>query len=89
MEGTSNNKALEIYNPTSDAIDLNGYTIGRYANGSAVVSDEMSLSGSINAGETWVVTNSDTNSTNEFGYIEIELYNLADQWALLTLLLFT
>ena len=81
VEGTSNNKALEIYNPTSDAIDLNGYTIGRYANGSAVVSDEMSLSGSINAGETWVVTNSDTNSTNEFGYIEIELYNLADQWA--------
>jgi predicted extracellular nuclease len=81
IEGSSNNKAVEIYNPTTDAIDLSAYTIGRYSNGSAVVSDEMTLSGSINAGETWIVTNSDTNSTNEFGYIEAELYNMADQWA--------
>lgn len=81
VEGSSNNKAVEIYNPTSEAIDLSSYTIGRYSNGSADVSDEMNLSGSIGAGETWIVTNSDTNSTNEFGYIMVELYNMADQWA--------
>ena len=81
VEGSSNNKALEIYNPTTQAIDLGNYTIGRYSNGSASVSDEMTLSGSIGAGETWIVTNSDTNSTNEFGYIMVELYNMADQWA--------
>ena len=81
VEGSSNNKAVEIYNPTDAPIDLSTYSIERYANGSDAVSDEMNLSGTINAGETWIVTNSDTNSTNEFGYIMVELYNMADQWA--------
>ncbi|MGB2371088.1 MAG: lamin tail domain-containing protein [Flavobacteriales bacterium] len=81
VEGSSNNKAVEIYNPTDAPIDLSSYSIERYSNGSDAVSDEMDLSGTINAGETWIVTNSDTNSTNEFGYIMVELYNMADQWA--------
>jgi predicted extracellular nuclease len=81
VEGSSNNKAVEIYNPTDSPIDLSSYSIERYSNGSDAVSDEMNLSGTINAGETWIVTNSDTNSTNEFGYIMVELYNMADQWA--------
>ena len=81
VEGNSNNKAVEIYNPTDAPIDLSSYSIERYSNGSDAVSDEMNLSGTINAGETWIVTNSDTNSTNEFGYIMVELYNMADQWA--------
>lgn len=81
VEGSSNNKAVEIYNPTDAPIDLSGYSIERYSNGSDAVSDEMDLSGTINAGETWIVTNSDTNSANEFGYIMVELYNMADQWA--------
>lgn len=81
VEGSSNNKAVEIYNPTDAPIDLSSYSIERYSNGSDAVSDEMNLSGTINAGETWLVTNSDTNSTNEFGYIMVELYNMADQWA--------
>ncbi len=81
VEGSSNNKAVEIYNPTDAPIDLSSYSIERYSNGSDAFTDEMNLSGTINAGETWIVTNSDTNSTNEFGYIMVELYNLADQWA--------
>ena len=81
IEGSSNNKAVEIYNPTDAPIDLSSYSIERYSNGSDAVSDEMNLSGTINAGGTWIVTNSDTNSTNEFGYIMVELYNMADQWA--------
>ena len=81
VEGSSNNKAVEIYNPTDAPIDLSSYSIERYSNGSDAVSDEMNLSGTINAGETWIVTNSDTNSANEFGYIMVELYNMADQWA--------
>ena len=81
VEGSSNNKAVEIYNPTDAPIDLSSYSIERYSNGSDAVSDEMNLSGTLNAGETWIVTNSDTNSTNEFGYIMFELYNMADQWA--------
>jgi len=81
VEGSSNNKAVEIYNPTDAPIDLSSYSIERYSNGSDAVSDEMNLSGTINAGDTWIVTNSDTNSTNEFGYVMVELYNMADQWA--------
>tara|TARA_B100000530_G_scaffold311987_1_gene239366 strand:+ start:577 stop:1536 length:960 start_codon:yes stop_codon:yes gene_type:complete len=33
VEGWSNNKALEIYNPTPNAIDLAAYSISRYSNG--------------------------------------------------------
>jgi hypothetical protein len=58
----------------------------RYANGDGNAdgssgNDEMTLSGSLSPYSTWIITNSDTNSTNEFGYIEIELYNMADQLA--------
>jgi hypothetical protein len=87
VEGSSNNKAIEIYNPTASAVDLGAYKVVRYANGNGDdnnvtdVSDEMTLSGSLSPYSTWVITNSDTNSTNEFGYIEIELYNMADQLA--------
>ena len=86
VEGSSNNKAIEIYNPTSAAVDLGAYKVVRYANGDGNAdgsdgSDEMTLSGSLSPYSTWIITNSDTNSTNEFGYIEIELYNMADQLA--------
>ena len=32
-EGYGNNRSLEIYNPTNTAIDLSGYSIGRFPNG--------------------------------------------------------
>ncbi len=35
VEGYSNNRAVEIYNPTSVAIDLSLYSIGRFSNGSS------------------------------------------------------
>ena len=87
IEGSSNNKAIEIYNPTSSAIDLGAYKVVRYSNGYGDddnitdVSDEMTLSGSLSPYSTWIITNGDTNSTNENGYIEFELYNMADQLA--------
>ncbi|MCB0650292.1 MAG: lamin tail domain-containing protein [Saprospiraceae bacterium] len=33
VEGYANNKALEIYNPTTEAINLSGYSIARFSNG--------------------------------------------------------
>lgn len=33
VEGTGNNKALELYNPTNAAIDLSDYKLVRYSNG--------------------------------------------------------
>lgn len=49
VEGWSNNKALEIYNPTSSTIDLSQYFVARYSNGSysATVSNAVQLSGTI------------------------------------------
>ena len=35
VEGSGNNKALEIYNPTNQPIDLSNYYIVRYSNGDA------------------------------------------------------
>jgi hypothetical protein len=49
VEGWSNNKALEIYNPTNNPIDLSGYFVSRYSNGSytAKVLNSVQLSGII------------------------------------------
>jgi hypothetical protein len=33
VEGYGNNRALELYNPTANAIDLSGYSVGRFSNG--------------------------------------------------------
>jgi endonuclease/exonuclease/phosphatase family metal-dependent hydrolase len=54
IEGTGNNKALEIFNPTPVPVDLSGYLIARYANGS-FVADTVGLAGIIQPGETYVV----------------------------------
>ena len=39
VEGSGNNKALEIYNPTNQTIDLSKYSVARYSNGSAVYTE--------------------------------------------------
>ena len=51
VEGWANNKALEIYNPTGTDINLAGYFIARYANGSstATVASSVQLSGIVPA----------------------------------------
>jgi hypothetical protein len=45
LEGTSFNKYLEIYNGTGTTVDLSGYSIRIYSNGSATVSSTIPLSG--------------------------------------------
>jgi len=54
VEGWSNNKALEIYNPTSIAIDLSGYSLSRYSNG-GVTPSTTQLEGTIQPFSTFVV----------------------------------
>jgi len=84
VEGSGNNKALEIYNPTSEDIDLSAYTVRRYSNGSPVFTDEVQLSGTIQAYDVVVVTNGQTDSVwvSNGGYwslpIDSVLYNLGD-----------
>lgn len=56
VEGWSNNKALEIYNPTNQTIDLSQYFVARYSNGSAsaTVANAVQLSGTIQPYDVFV-----------------------------------
>ena len=63
VEGSSNNKAIEIYNPTASAINLGDYDIVIYSNGSSSVSNTVSLSGTINPYTTYIVANPSSNAT--------------------------
>lgn len=53
VEGNYNNKALEIYNPTSNDIDLSGYQLVRYSNGSTSP-NAVALAGTILAKDVYV-----------------------------------
>jgi predicted extracellular nuclease len=55
IEGSSYNKALEIYNGTGAAVDLSTYSISRYSNGASSPTDTHTLSGSLADGDVFVV----------------------------------
>ena len=57
VEGSNNNKSLEIYNPTNNAIDLSSYRITRWQNGSSVWNRQYSdtLNGMLCGNCTYVV----------------------------------
>ena len=57
LEGTSNNKCIELFNTTASDINLSGYSLRRYSNGSTSPTT-ISLSGIIPACGTFVVCNS-------------------------------
>ena len=43
LEGSSNNKALEIYNPTNASINLASYSVKAYNNGGIAISNSLQL----------------------------------------------
>lgn len=81
--GSGNNKAYELYNPTDQPIDLDGYIMERWSNGQGYASDSTVLAGIIPAHGTWVVTNGQTEDIDLGSYIspacDPELQALADQ----------
>lgn len=54
--------ALEIYNPTSDSVDLNGYTVKVFNNGSFSPSNTQALSGLLGPGAVYVIANASADS---------------------------
>ena len=63
IEGTSNNKAVEIFNGTASAVDLSagGYTLRVYANGGASPAT-INLTGTVAPGGVHVVAHSSANA---------------------------
>lgn len=57
VEGWSNNKAIELYNPTNESIDLSNYRLERYSNGSTVAdaNQRLPLSGIMPPISCWVI----------------------------------
>ena len=58
LEGSSNNKALEIANNTGNSVSLSSYVIKKQTNGSGSWSTGISLSGSLANGAKFVLVNS-------------------------------
>ena len=80
VEGYGQDKAIEIYNPTSSTIDLSIYKVERYSNGSTNSSGGgvTTLSGMLASGDAFVLTNGDTDTSGQFGYCDPALYILGD-----------
>ena len=57
VEGNSNNKAIELYNPSPAAIDLTGYHMETWNNGSTEPTNTQELSGTIEANGVFVLMN--------------------------------
>jgi predicted extracellular nuclease len=62
VEGSSNNKYIEIYNPTDADVDLSGYSIALFSNGSTTATPRV-LSGTLASGDVYVIANSQANAT--------------------------
>lgn len=57
IEGSSNNKALEIYNGTGTSIDLSTYAVQLFSNGAATAGATLTLSGTLASGDVYVIAN--------------------------------
>lgn len=82
VEGWGTNKALEIYNPTNESINLNEYIIVRYSNGSTSAGQQQSvqLNGTIAAFGTYVavIDKRDPNGIGQESPVWEELQAKAD-----------
>jgi len=63
IEGSSNNKALEIANFTGVTVDLSSYKIKKQTNGAGSWSGGLTLTGQLTNGTVFVVANSNATST--------------------------
>ena len=65
IEGSSNNKALELYNGTGAPIDLaaGGYSVQMFFNGSTTAGLTISLAGTVANGDVFVLAQSSANAT--------------------------
>lgn len=63
IEGSGNNKALEIANNTGASVNLSAYTIKKQTNGAGSWSTGLALSGTLAKGSKFVIVNSSMSSS--------------------------
>lgn len=81
IEGTGNNRAIELFNPTSQAIDLSNYQLVFYEDGAEEVGESYKtlLQGFIEPLSTFILVNGQTSGTESSPACDPELQALADQ----------
>ncbi|WP_332645403.1 endonuclease [Lysinibacillus sp. 54212] len=62
IEGSSFNKAIEIYNGTGATVDLSSYSLELHSNGAIASSQKVQLSGMLASGDTFVAHHKDANA---------------------------
>ncbi len=75
IEGSSNNKAIEIANVTSGPVDLSLYNLRRQGNGTGAWSTRFDLSGTLNAGDVIVIINSSATDATILAQADITVPN--------------
>lgn len=58
IEGSSNNKLIEIFNPTNFTVNLSEYSVNIYSNGSVDISNTIALNGQLEPFGTYIIANS-------------------------------
>ncbi|MDQ3111757.1 MAG: lamin tail domain-containing protein [Bacteroidota bacterium] len=79
VEGSSHSKAIEIYNPTANPVLLSNYRLIRYSNGSPTPVDSISLTGTIQPYDVWVVVNGQATPDQNGAFCDPALLAMADQ----------
>jgi len=63
VEGSSNNKALEVANFTGSSVNLSGYSLRKQTNGGGSWNSGYALSGTLSSGDVFVLAHSSSTST--------------------------
>ena len=75
VEGSSYNKAVELFNNSTTPLSLDGYTLSLYSNGNTEANNTFDLTGELAANSTYVIVN---------GNASAELKEKADQLSAVT-----
>ncbi|MFJ7934395.1 endonuclease [Sporosarcina sp. NPDC096371] len=62
IEGSSFNKAIELYNGTGAAINLSGYSLELHTNGATTAANKLALTGTLENEATFVIHHKDANA---------------------------
>jgi len=81
VEGSGNNKGVEIYNPTENIVDLSAYYVARYSNGAFdyTAGGITQLTGFLPGYDVHILVNGQTTSTETSPACDPAMQALADQ----------